>query len=456
MSTHDGEITAPISKQTETRTITISKFNNQPPTIITSEFNQPPKITASKSNIQSPSITASSSNQSHDDTIYEARVKHVKDACKVLMTAGGHNTVSPLGLPTKEAGTGFFVSSVHKLVYCSVEKVGSSFWKRAFRVLNSVEPPKSLFRQSGLTSHVDNENITFENKSTQWQQNQLDSSLKFLFVRDPFSRTFSGYMDKIFLPFFQTYVQISQKTGSMKDSHFNRVENMTQCELKIPTFAQFIQSEVSKNVSYFFTFEGHFRPIHTHCNPCAVSFDIVGKMESFRQDTEYILSKAGLSLSDVAGDPNTFEARSDLSIMSDIAWRTLISPVWRQTEEDPSCRPVRHELLRRLWTTFQVRGLLSASVWYPLGAEQSAEATLPDLLLAIKDGYDASGDRRQRLQQREAAMIEAFRSVPVDHLKRLQAIHRVDCVLFDYDCSLDRFLHASDRLPDHAFFKNWQ
>ncbi|KAL8612558.1 hypothetical protein ACOMHN_053623 [Nucella lapillus] len=163
----------------------------------------------------------------------------------------------------------------------------------------------------------------------------------------------------------------------------------------------------------------------------------MGKVETFRADTEYVLSKAGVKLADIADDPATFDARSDLTTMWDVMWRTLISPAWKR---------------------LKARGLLSASVRYPLIADQSSKAVVSDLLLAVKNGHDASGPRARRLHQREAAMMEAYSSVALEDLKRLQALHSTDCSLFGYDCSLDRFVQARNNslLPDYRFFKDWE
>lgn len=181
-------------------------------------------------------------------------------------------------------------------------------------------------------------------------------------------------------------------------------------------------------------------------------------MESFLQDTEYILRKVGLTLDEIAEDRSTFDTRNDLNIMSEIAQRTLSSPVWKQLH-DPICRPARHQILRRMWTVFKVRGLVSAELPFPPNIPLSGEVTLRALLRAIQTSYQASGDKEKRRQQRDAAMMEAFRSVPIADLAKLGAIFKTDCELFGYDCSLTRFdptQNGANVSSGYSYFRDWQ
>ena len=112
-----------------------------------------------------------------------------------------------------------------------------------------------------------------------------------------------------------------------------------------------------------------------------------------------------------------------------------------------------------MWTVFKVRGLLSAEVPFPLTELQSGQATVHVLLLAIKNGYNVSDNKEKRKQQRDAAMMEAFRSLPTADLVQLQTFVQPDCELFDYDCTLARFDHTENGASVHSnysYFKDWQ
>ena len=395
-----------------------------------------------------------------EDDMHEQRANYLRQACEKSRIT--EPLVSSQGMNSGKLDKNFFVDEGRHLVYCAVPKVGSSVWKRVFRILNNLEPRGSLFRQSGLLAHVHTEDLTFYNKGSQWKRKMLRSSLKFLFVRDPFARLFSAYIDKIFLPFgFGQAAQIVNERGQNSFDLFSpfsqNSESDEKCRMAIPTFATIVHEAVSDPRSVL-QYNPHFVPIYRQCKPCTTHFNIVGKMESFLQDTEYILRKVGLTLDEIAEDRSTFDTRNDLNIMSEIAQRTLSSPVWKQLH-DPICRPARHQILRRMWTVFKVRGLVSAELPFPPNIPLSGEVTLRALLRAIQTSYQASGDKEKRRQQRDAAMMEAFRSVPIADLAKLGAIFKTDCELFGYDCSLTRFDHTQNGAnvsSDYSYFRDWQ
>ena len=78
-------------------------------------------------------------------------------------------------------------------------------------------------------------------------------------------------------------------------------------------------------------------------------YDYIGKMETFRQDAEFILRSVYVDPSDVFGSEETFEENSDINIMNDVAGRSF-----RQCRR-PSNRCVSsYDVMLRVWVMFQV------------------------------------------------------------------------------------------------------
>ncbi|KAK7473854.1 hypothetical protein BaRGS_00034905 [Batillaria attramentaria] len=371
-----------------------------------------------------PNSAGSEASPSVDTLISKRRLHLLRTCSKMNKTAHFRDN------HTVNTERNFFLDYSHHLVYCAVEKVGSSFWKRAFKILNNMAPNGSLFDQSGLSVHANsNEAITFENKPEGWKRNTLNQSLKFLFVRDPYAKLFSAYMDKIFIFFGGRNGRRGlRRAGLVSSQRENQSEG--KCTVSVPTFSEFVNAMMLRSTAL--AADGHFTPIEKHCLPCEIRYDVIGKMETFRRDTEYILGKVGHNLTLLSNDPLTFDTKSDLNIMTDILRRIMWSPAWQESED--CTRSVHFELLRRMWTVFKVRGILSANVTFPFSRGLMDTISEFHILQELQHAYRASGSREARLLQREAAMLEAFRTLSNSTMQALFEFVKPDCELFDYQC----------------------
>ena len=73
-------------------------------------------------------------------------------------------------------------------------------------------------------------------------------------------------------------------------------------------------------------------------------------------------------------------------------------------------------------------------------ALEAETATLEDFESLAREAYSVPRTREERRQQREEAMIQAFRAVPVSTLEELSTAFRTDCELFGYSCNVtERF-----------------
>ena len=86
----------------------------------------------------------------------------------------------------------------------------------------------------------------------------------------------------------------------------------------------------------------------SRCPPCFFRYDFVGKLETFKDDVNFILTSAGIDPADVIGADSSFDHDSDMNILRDVTERTF--SVMRKYE---MCM-TRAEMLHRTWVTFQV------------------------------------------------------------------------------------------------------
>eukprot|EP00745_Piridium_sociabile_P022085 TRINITY_DN34220_c0_g1_i5.p3 TRINITY_DN34220_c0_g1~~TRINITY_DN34220_c0_g1_i5.p3 ORF type:complete len:123 (-),score=29.73 TRINITY_DN34220_c0_g1_i5:148-516(-) len=104
----------------------------------------------------------------------------------------------------------------------------------------------------------------------------------------------------------------------------------------------------------------------------------------------------------------------------------------------------------------QVRGFLSVKERFPLSREDVSQQTpsLDQFLGMARAAYRRSGDRRLVKRQRQQAVLEAFRSLPLPLLAKVEQYVDDDCRLFGYNCSVShRFQQQQDTSQPPSLFR---
>ncbi|CAL1536119.1 unnamed protein product [Lymnaea stagnalis] len=188
-----------------------------------------------------------------------------------------------------------------------------------------------------------------------------------------------------------------------------------------------------------------------HCHPCLMNLTLIGKMETFVDDTREILNIKGIQLEDVIGNVSSFEATSEIGIITDISLRTFSY----LQNRDLGCLTL-HMALTRLWTSFQVRGLISKTFPLPFHESSAPYDIIPKYVFISEavSAFKSSGSPEVRHRQRREAMIEAYRSVPRDTISMLEKAFALDCLLFDYSCELSvQLLETDASMVGEIYFK---
>ena len=234
----------------------------------------------------------------------------------------------------------YLLDDKHHLVYCFVPKNACSFWKRVFSILDGKHKGSAVFNLSSVAIHTSR---AFDrlggDRSFIELYHFLQSSKKIMFVRDPYERLFSGYIDKLFSPCSMTREEV--KVIRL----FRENETNTACQpgVSFTEFLQYVTNQRSVGVN------PHFGRQYPACLPCHVDYDYIGKLETFQQDAEYILKEAAhIDPREVFGASEQFEENSDLNIINDVAKRSF-----KRCNFNKTCVS-RYNVLLRLWVTFQV------------------------------------------------------------------------------------------------------
>ncbi|XP_071088821.1 carbohydrate sulfotransferase 8-like [Haliotis cracherodii] len=194
---------------------------------------------------------------------FAQRRKLLKDACNRF----GY-TPSPEKAKTNQP----------KYSLCTIEKSGSTFWRHVDNAYKN--------NADGSKRTRTNNDITIGTGSQ-----MRKSSTMIAFVRNPYTRLFSGYVDKMYCinPFYWKKVGKpalmvvrgnTSRTGSLRCGH----------DLSFAEFVNYFiyQHDHKQNI------DPHFMPISEHCKFCETEYTYIGKLETFRDDMVFVSDTMGM------------------------------------------------------------------------------------------------------------------------------------------------------------------
>ncbi|XP_033742607.1 carbohydrate sulfotransferase 11-like [Pecten maximus] len=302
--------------------------------------------------------------------------------------------------------------SKNNFIYCMVEKIGSKFWRRVFHLLNHPEYrdlysiPSYLVRNDELP--------TLRNFSIQNSTKIINSANKAMFVREPYARAFSGYVDKLYS--LNYYYMQALGRGIIKALRKNATAASLACGHDL-TFTEFIRYIVGmKQRNLHGRIDVHFSQIYTHCLPCELNYDFVGTMENFDEDASFLISKLQLF-------KNTpVELSQNASVTLSIY--LVLNDTFSLRQKMAHCMPQR-EMISRAWRTLQMRGLINPEAPVPTQRNVTID-TLYREAVKVSEPSRVSEYRRKSL-------IETYGTLNEQLLEKFREYVLPDCKLFGYD-----------------------
>ncbi|XP_025080215.1 carbohydrate sulfotransferase 12-like [Pomacea canaliculata] len=328
------------------------------------------------------------------------------------------------------------VSLTHPSIFCSVPSIGSTFWSRFYKVLDR-NVSSLLDSPFTVPAKVANrERCQSARKFGSLRENGR-YIMKSTFVRDPFSRLFSAYVDKLLAPnptFWTTWgIPAMLLEGGLE------AKDVT-CGHAV-TFQQFVRLVNNR----LHREDPHVISVVRTCHPCEISYDVIGKMETFSEDLRYLTSVLNV----------TFDPRLSLATESkvDAILDSVESPFeWR--EDITKCISTQ-EMGRRIWRKLQIRGIISTFHDYPLADEDLSTVSSTVFSKAALEAAIKSTDKDQLVLQKRQAFMEAYRTLSMDDIHVFSQLFADDFEAFGYDkrpaAVFDRNLTFVDT---HAFDVN--
>ena len=197
--------------------------------------------------------------------------------------------------PTKRRDLGrmLLVHDKYQIIFCSVPKVGSTTWKRVLGILSHNVTEANIMEKSldlggsNPSEYVHTQHFynriglkplsRYSLSESIWR---LQNYFKFMFVRHPLERLTSAYKDKFLTPsprpFFKLIRQYIRKHFAFKgDIPFN-------------VFLRFVISD-HKSPKVSTVTEDHWQTFDQLCSPCFVKYDFIGHLETFQEDSQFLL-----------------------------------------------------------------------------------------------------------------------------------------------------------------------
>lgn len=362
------------------------------------------------------------------ETVFRARQNHVTNACVK------EGRLPPISIENSVFPGKTIVETRHKILFCPVQKAGSTFWKRTLKAMNSqgkFTSPYQVRRQSKKYTELYQD---FQKSHSKYIRNWfMKNAVSLLVVRDPYTKLFSAYVDKLYHPNYLFWKVTGQPIRQLTNN-----SDRSSCGNDI-SFPEFIKYIIFQSNRIGGSLNTHFTPVYKHCDPCRAKYDYIMKFENFKDDFYHIIDSWNTKFNlDISFDD--FEGETALSIAET---HINISFSTKNLYAHP-CNISAYEFLLRTWRFLQISGYIPKEVELPFPNDKHVTmVTKEEMLGAVKNVLSNEIDWPSVKKQRHEALVQAYHTVDINDITRLSEIVKPDCKYFGYD-----------NMPEYLFEKN--
>ena len=298
-----------------------------------------------------------------------------------------------------------------KLAFCKIPKCGSTFWMEVFLTLTAKNVDYDLFGKKRVSAHLATSYLQ------ESYRNIYTDYTVFMMARNPYSRLYSAYVDKIFLPGFWGIA-----------ANIAKAHNRT-CGKDV-SFEEFLLYVVNRALAGQ-VLDIHWRPAYTSCKPCDVPYSIISKQESYSKDVEYILSKTNTSEEARNMLLSYLYDRHTNNTITEIA-KNVLQLLSQQVQKSMCITDL--EFYNRLWKTFQITGYIHKSVPFPRNSFSQLQLSFRDEIvkLYIEGSAIHIMTHEESQKQRRFYLESAYLNVNKSTIELIQKAFALDFKMFDY------------------------
>ncbi|XP_052791910.1 carbohydrate sulfotransferase 11-like [Mya arenaria] len=315
----------------------------------------------------------------------------------------------------------------YNIHWCVTPKIGSTHWKQVLRFLSGDYPAKLNITKPEDISRLYVHSTTVKNIKRRALykaivRGETSSGKLFMFAREPFSRLWSAYIDKFFLPDFWE----KEAPAVVSRVRSNVTSQQITCTIDV-TFVEFLLYIVQSNTG---TLNPHWRPVSKLCNPCHVEYDVIGKQETFANDSNLIINKFGLRKK-IPKSTSTKSSRANEEITM------LVKFNFDLEHSLPEGCFDAEDVAKRLWKAFQYNGYIHRSIEMPLSSMLSHNFIEHPTAVFLKHAYIAlqyqSDNKLVLKDQKLEMMLEAYAGVSRNLVDKIKEVYSNDFEMFGYD-----------------------
>ena len=191
---------------------------------------------------------------------------------------------------TREAFKSILVEDKTKSLFCYIAKVACTSWKQVLIYLsgktNASEPQQI---RGGPEVHNSRNLVRLSSFPMEEIRRKLEIYSKYMFVRHPFARLLSAYMNKFVN---STDIQFPKNIGTKIIRRYRaNPSNESLTFGRDVTFEEFVKYLLDLNSDG--RVNEHWDPYHTICLPCVVHYNFIGKYETLDADVREALARMG-------------------------------------------------------------------------------------------------------------------------------------------------------------------
>ncbi|XP_070579859.1 carbohydrate sulfotransferase 11-like [Ptychodera flava] len=168
------------------------------------------------------------------------------------------------------------VDEKHKLLFCIVAKVGSTNWRRMFLKYAGTYDEHVPIHEQALK--------TLKDYEPEDQISMLKGYSKVMFVRHPFERLLSAFIDK----FIENPDDSMLRRYGMAIQNSNNLNGSLDAKITFHKFVTFLLE--SRPI------DRHWMTYTSSCEPCQITYDFFGKFDTLQPDINYISDKINVTL----------------------------------------------------------------------------------------------------------------------------------------------------------------
>ena len=370
---------------------------------------------------------------------FNERVQHIRNACRRL------NRSTDRGIYESTVQFNLELDQNHNISFCKIQKAGSTFIKKIFKL---------LYKRSNILKSKSKRLTAFrqlrETKSFEELQKTIEYSMNIMFLREPFSRAFSGYVDKLFAPnslywkatgsFIVHEIRNSSSVSEFVNSSESIANSSRHCghDVTFPEFMKYLILSQEQNRRR----DRHFYPMFDHCSPCKIEFDFVGKMETFKDDVLCLLNQWNQKFgTDITF--NDFEKENDLRMAF-----SQISRLYAMRRAITNCLSF-YDGLKRVWKLLEIRGIFPKGTLFPFSESESKDITIQEVQMRASEVIESITNRTAVKLQRREALIEAYSQVNFDDIQTYTNLYDNDFTIFGYD-KVPSFIATINRTAENT------